>query len=106
MSRFTEMLFMEAVKLYIEQFNEASGIGGKKIKLIPYDDKGGATRSHNAHNGLVSSDNVIAIIGPVTSAPTLSVAEQSVADNVPMLTGTATHPMVTTYGKKLFPCLL
>jgi len=92
----------EAVQLYVEQFNKAGGIGGKKIKLIPYDDKGDATEAVNAYNRLVSSDNVVAIIGPVTSTPTLSVAKQSVADNVPMITGTATHPAVTTYGKNFF----
>jgi branched-chain amino acid transport system substrate-binding protein len=92
----------DAVKLYVEQFNEAGGVGGKKIKLIPYDDKGDATEALNAYNKLVSSDNVVAIIGPVTSTPTLSVAEQSASDNVPMITGTATHPDVTKYGKNLF----
>lgn len=92
----------EAVKLYVDKFNEAGGINGKKIKLIEYDDKGNATEAVNAYNRLVSSDNVVAIIGPVTSTPTLSVAEQSAADNMPMITGTATHPAVTTYGKNFF----
>ncbi|HHW25484.1 MAG TPA: ABC transporter substrate-binding protein [Clostridiales bacterium] len=92
----------EAVKLYVEQFNEAGGIGGKKIKIIEYDDKGNATEAVNAYNRLVSSDNVVAIIGPVISTPTLSVAELSAADNVPMITGTATHPDVTKYGKNYF----
>lgn len=92
----------EAVELYVDQFNDAGGIGGKKIKLIKYDDKGNATEAVTAYNRLVSSDNVVAIVGPVTSTPTLSVAEQSANDNMPMITGTATHPSVTTYGKNFF----
>lgn len=91
-----------AVELYTEQFNANGGVNGKEVKLIIYDDKGDATEALNAYNKLVNSDEVSAIIGPVTSAPCFGVAQQSVYDNMPCVTGTATHPSVTTYGKNFF----
>lgn len=92
----------KAVKLCTEQFNDNGGINGKKIKLIVYDDKGDATEAMNAYNRLVNSDNIVALIGPVTSTPTFGVAQESVKLNIPAITGTATHPDVTTYGTNYF----
>ena len=91
-----------AVDLYVEQLNAAGGVNGRQIKLIVYDDKGDPTESLNAYNKLVSSDKIVALIGPVTSGPTFGVAQQSAIDNVPGITGTATHPDVTTYGNNYF----
>ncbi len=88
--------------LYVNELNEAGGIDGKKIDLIIYDDKGDATESVNAYNKLVTSDEVVAILGPVTSTPTIAVAQTSVSDNVPILTPTATHEDVTSYGNNTF----
>ena len=91
-----------AVQLYTDKINEAGGINGKQVDLIIYDDKGSATEALNAYNRLVSSDKVVAIIGPTTSDPTFGVAQNSVEDNIPCITGTATHPDVTTYGNNFF----
>lgn len=92
----------DAVKLYIDTLNDAGGVGGRQVELVIYDDKGDATEATNAYNKLTTSDDVVAIIGSVTSTPTIAVAQISAADNVPMITGTATHPDVTTYGNNMF----
>ena len=92
----------DAVKLYTDEFNAAGGINGKPVELIVYDDKGDPVEALNAYNKLVYEDGVVAIIGPVTSGPTFGVAETSVADGIPCLTPTATHPDVTTYGDNYF----
>jgi branched-chain amino acid transport system substrate-binding protein len=89
-------------ELYTKIFNAAGGVDGRKIELVIYDDKGDPTEALNAYNKLVAADEVAALIGPVTSAPTFGVAEASVSDNIPSITGTATHPDVTTYGKNFF----
>ncbi|MDD4715184.1 MAG: ABC transporter substrate-binding protein [Oscillospiraceae bacterium] len=91
-----------AVQLYTDQFNEKGGVDGKKIELVICDDKGDPTEAINAYNKLVSSDQVAAILGPVTSSPTLGVAQLSAKDNIPCISGTATHPDVTKYGKNFF----
>ncbi|HPE15383.1 MAG TPA: ABC transporter substrate-binding protein [Oscillospiraceae bacterium] len=92
----------DAVKLYVDTLNSNDGIGGRQVELVIYDDKGDATEATNAYNKLTTSDDVVAIIGSVTSTPTIAVAQISATDNVPMITGTATHPDVTSYGKNMF----
>lgn len=97
----------EAVELYIAEFNKAGGVNGKEINLIKYDDKGDATEALNAYNKLVSSDQIVALLGPVTSTPTFGVAQAAAKDKIPGITGTATHPDVTTYGDSYFrACML
>lgn len=93
---------LNGVQLYVNERNAAGGINGKQIELIHYDDKGDATEAMNAYNKLIYSDEVDALIGPVTSTPTFGVAEASVYDNVPAISATATHPDVTSYGDNFF----
>jgi branched-chain amino acid transport system substrate-binding protein len=88
--------------LYTKLLNEAGGIDGHKVELKVYDDKGDPTEALNAYNRLVTADEVAAFIGPVTSSPTFGVAQASAEDNIPGITGTATHPDVTSYGKNFF----
>jgi branched-chain amino acid transport system substrate-binding protein len=91
-----------AVELYVKEVNAAGGLNGQKVELVVYDDKGDPTEALNAYNKLVTADEVAAFVGPVTSSPTFGVAEASAADNIPGITGTATHPDVTSYGKNYF----
>ncbi|MBQ9988525.1 MAG: ABC transporter substrate-binding protein [Clostridia bacterium] len=91
-----------AIELYIKEANANGGINGKTIELIAYDDKGDPTEAKQAYDKLVTADEVVAVLGPVTSDPTFGVAEASVADNMPCITGTATHPDVTTYGDNFY----
>lgn len=91
-----------AVELYVDKFNAEGGVNGASIQLVVLDEKGDPTEAVNAYNKLVNDDEVVAIIGDVTSTPTFAVAQASVDDNIPMLTPTATHPDVTSYGKNMF----
>jgi len=90
------------IVLYTEMFNEAGGVNGRPIELIIYDDRGLPIEALNAYNRLVTADEVVAFIGPVTSGPTFGVAEASAEDNIPGITATATHPDVTRYGNNFF----
>jgi branched-chain amino acid transport system substrate-binding protein len=90
------------VLLYTKVINAAGGLNGHPVETIVYDDKGDPTEALNAYNKLVTADEVAAIVGPVTSSPTLGVAEASAADNIPGITATATHSDITTYGKNFF----
>ncbi|MHB8962733.1 MAG: ABC transporter substrate-binding protein, partial [Saccharofermentanales bacterium] len=93
---------LNAVNLYVEQYNAAGGLDGKMIEIISYDDKHDATEATNAYNKLATSDEVVAIIGAVTSTPTIAVAQASLADKMPLMTPTATHPDVTSFGNNMF----
>ncbi len=93
---------LHGIRLYVEELNAAGGINGKKVELVEYDDKGDSTEAVNAYNKLVSADNVVAIIGSVTSTPTIAVSQASEADGIPVVTATATHVDVTAYGSNVF----
>ncbi|MCL1964944.1 MAG: ABC transporter substrate-binding protein [Firmicutes bacterium] len=85
----------EGVDLYIEQLNAAGGIHGDTVEMIWYDEKGDATEAINAYNRLVESDKVSAIIGDVTSKPSLAVGDLAVEIGIPIITASATNYDVT-----------
>lgn len=89
-------------KLAIEEVNAAGGLLGKQIEYIPYDDKGDTTEVVNAYNRLVSDDKVVAIIGAVTSKPTMSIGAKAAQDGIPVVSPTATALEVTSYGENIF----
>ena len=72
---------------------------GKQIEYIVYDEKGDATEAVNAYNKLVQSDNVVAIVGDVTSKPTLAVAQQAAKDKIPLITASGTAENITQAAK-------
>lgn len=90
------------VQLAVKAANDAGGINGKKIEYISYDEKGDATEATNAYNKLVENDKVVALVGDVTSTPTLAVAQAAVKDNLPMISATATAAGVTATGANVF----
>ena len=90
------------VKMAVEEINADGGVLGKLIEYIVYDEKGDATEAVNAYNKLVQSDNVVAIVGDVTSKPTLAVAQQAAKDKIPLITASGTAENITQAGENIF----
>jgi branched-chain amino acid transport system substrate-binding protein len=88
-------------KLALEEINAAGGVLGKKIEYNCLDEKGDPTEAVNAYNNLVSQ-NIVALLGDVTSKPTMAVAQIAAEANMPMLSPTASAEAVTTYGENVF----
>ncbi len=87
--------------LYFKQVNAEGGINGKQIETDVQDEKGDATEAVTVYNKLVE-DGVTAIVGDVTSKPTIAVAQKSVTDNMPCVTASATTADVISYGDNYF----
>lgn len=85
-------------ELYIEEINNNGGIDGKKLNLIFEDDQGEQNAAMNAFNKLVDRDKVVAILGGVTSAPTLAIAPKATTAKIPLITPTGTEPNITKNG--------
>ena len=68
---------------------------GNKIKLILLDDKGDKVEAANAVSRLIYRDKVKAIIGPLTSGNVLSGENIAEKAHIPLLTHSATNPLVT-----------
>lgn len=85
-------------ELYFELNPE---INGKKVELDEEDEKGDATEAVNAYNKMVEA-GVVAILGDVTSTPSIAVAQQSVNDNMPLVSASATAADFIKYGSNAF----
>ena len=88
----------EAVKsgvdLYVEQLNAAGGINGKKVELVAYDEEGDSAKAIAGYSSLMDA-GVVAIVGSVTTAPTIAVVSEAYPDGTPMITASATATSIT-----------
>ena len=82
------------VVMYFDELNAKGGINGKQVELIPYDEEGDAVKAVTGYNSLVDQ-GVVAIVGDVTTGPTVAVVVESQADGMPMITASATAASVT-----------
>ena len=80
--------------LYIKQVNEAGGINGKQIEVVEMDEQGDATQAVTCFTQMVD-EGITALIGDVTTTPTLAVVAESQEYNMPMVTASATAEAVT-----------
>jgi branched-chain amino acid transport system substrate-binding protein len=89
-------------RLAAAEINEAGGVLGRDLEIISYDSKGDPTEGVNAYNRLSRQDEIDALIGGTFSGVTLALKELAIADNMPVLTPTATHVDVTLDAPNIF----
>ena len=80
--------------LYLKQVNANGGINGKQIEIITEDEQGDATQAVTCFTKMVD-EGITALVGDVTTTPTLAVAAESADYNMPMVTASATAEAVT-----------
>ncbi len=90
------------VKLAIKEINAKGGVLGKEVDYIVYDEKGDPVEATNAYNRLVNDDKIDALIGDVTSGPSIAVAQRAARDNMPMITASGTSADITKQGANVF----
>ncbi|PID67315.1 MAG: amino acid-binding protein [Fusobacteriales bacterium] len=88
-------------KLAIEEINTNGGVLGKKLVLNLLDEKGDTTEAVNAYNKLLDW-GMAALIGDITSKPSVAVAELAAQDGLPMITPTGTQLNITEAGTNVF----
>lgn len=89
------------LKLAIDEINTNGGILGKQVELNLLDDKGDSTEAVNAYNKLVDW-GMVALIGDITSKPSVAIAEVAAQDKIPMITPTGTQLNITEAGSNIF----
>ena len=92
------------MKMYIDEINEKGGVLGRQVEIVSYDEKGDAVEAMSAFNRLVTQDGVVAILGSVTSGPTIAVAQEAagMSNPIPMITASGTADEITSYGDNMF----
>ncbi len=93
---------VQGVKLAAEEINNAGGVLGRKIRLVIEDDQGKAEEAASVVTKLITSDNVIAVIGENSSNQSLAAAPICQSSKVPMISPSSTNPNVTKKGEYIF----
>lgn len=88
-------------KLAVDEINANGGILGKQVELNLLDEKGDPIEAVNAYNKLVDW-GMVALIGDITSKPSVAVAEVAAQDGIPMISPSATQLNVTEAGSNIF----
>ncbi len=90
-------------QLAVDEINAAGGINGYQVELNFQDDEHDAEKSVNAYNTL-KDWGMHALLGSVTSAPCIAVAEYSQMDNVFQLTPSGTAVDCVKYDNAFRVC--
>jgi len=90
------------IQLAVEEANAQGGIGGRKVRLISYDDRGEEGEARRLVERLATADQVQVVIGEVATALSLAAAPVAQRLKVPMISPASTHPEVTRVGDHIF----
>lgn len=85
----------------VEEINAAGGVMGKQIEFIWRDDQGDPAYAVSMYNQLVGED-IVALVGAVTTAPTIAVFSEVAKTGMPAITASASAYEVTNAGNNLF----
>ncbi len=80
--------------LYIDQVNAEGGVNGKQLEAVTMDEQGDATQAVTCFTKMCDQ-GITALVGDVTTTPTLAVVAESQDYNMPMVTASATAEAVT-----------
>ncbi len=75
---------------------------GRPVKLVLVDNKSDNVETANAASRLVMKEKTVAILGPSTSSQVMAAAPVSEGNQVPLVSATATNPIVTQGKKYVF----
>jgi len=92
----------KGTQLAIAELNANGGVLGKKIQLITEDNQSQAGQSATVVRKLISSDDVVAILGEVASSRSLEAAPICQQNKIPMISPASTNPKVTEAGDYIF----
>ena len=93
---------VSGVKLAADEINASGGILGRKIRLVVEDDQGKAEEAASVVTKLITSDDVVALIGENSSNQSLAAAPIAQSSRVPMISPSSTNPAVTQKGDYIF----
>lgn len=76
----------QTVDMMVEQINAKGGINGHPLQAIIYDDNSDATQAVTLAKKLIEQDNVLAIIGPSGSGPSVAIVDTVMKAGIPLIT--------------------
>lgn len=91
-----------AAQLAVDELNAQGGIYGKKVELVVEDGGCDGKTASNAAQKLIAVDGVFAIIGGLCSPETLSFAEYTNKQHIPVISYCSSAPSITDAGEYIF----
>jgi branched-chain amino acid transport system substrate-binding protein len=96
------ILCNNSAQLAVKNFNAAGGVNGTPVTLITEDSEGTIEKGNSAIEKLSSSDNILALVGPIFTGTTFAVADRCQSEGIPLITPSATHADITSAGDMIF----
>ncbi|HVS33677.1 MAG TPA: ABC transporter substrate-binding protein, partial [Thermoanaerobaculia bacterium] len=93
---------LQGVRLAAEEINAAGGVLGRKIRLVVEDDLGRPEEAASVVTKLITSDQVVGLIGENSSSQSLAAAPVAQSNGIPMISPSSTNPNVTKKGDFIF----
>jgi branched-chain amino acid transport system substrate-binding protein len=90
------------IQMAVTELNDAGGINGRKVEIIPLDDEGKPEEAATAVTRLIASEHVTALLGEVASTISKFMAPKAQAARVPMISPSSTNESVTQIGDYIF----
>lgn len=92
----------KGIIMAIEEANEKGGLGGKKIRLVSYDDQGRSDEAVTTVTKLITQDKVSLLLGEVASSRSIAAGTIAQQYKIPMVSPSSTNPKVTQIGDYIF----
>lgn len=90
------------IDMAIDEVNAAGGVLGRRVRVIVEDDQGRPEEAQTVVTKLITSDQVVAVLGEVASSRSLAAAPVAQANGIPMISPSSTNPDVTAVGDYIF----
>ena len=90
------------IDMAIEEINRNGGLLGKQVRVIVEDDQGKPEEAQTVVTKLITSDQVVAVLGEVASSRSLAAAPVAQSNGIPMISPSSTNPKVTEIGDYIF----
>jgi len=85
---------LDGAMLAVDQVNAAGGINGRKVVLVNVNSESDNTKTVSGAKRLLEQDNVVAVIGPMSSGSAFAVADTMERAKVPMIANGASRGIV------------
>ena len=92
-----------AIEMAVDEINAKGGINGKLVQLVVYDNAYDNAKAVENAIKLATQDNVIAMLGPATSSPSMAVGPVAKQYEVLTFTPSGTNELVTLDGTSVNP---
>ena len=85
---------LDGAQLAVDQVNAAGGINGRKVTLVNVNSESDNTKTVSGAKRLLEQDNVVAIVGPMSSGSVFAVADTIERAKIPMIANGASRGIV------------